>query len=180
MANLSRRVIMILGLAIAVPGIAAAADDAGAFVDTLGHQTMAALDRVGADPEARRQAISGLLDKAVDLPRIARLCLGRHWRTIADTQRAEYVTLFRANVLEVLSRRMSYYTGAEKFVITATRPAGDGACGADAAAVLCSTRWPSDADTWSQVLARAAARLRSSSSRPPIPPRAITSSNSDR
>jgi len=127
MADLSRRLVMILILAIAVPGIVAAADDAGAFVDTLGRETMAALDRIGDDPEARRQAIASLLDKAVDLPRIARLCLGRHWRTADDAQRAEYVELFRANVLAVLSRRMSYYTGAEKFVITATRPAGDDA-----------------------------------------------------
>ena len=90
MADLSRRLVIILILAIAVPGIVAAADDAGAFVDTLGRETMAALDRIGDDPEARRQAIASLLDKAVDLPRIARLCLGRHWRTADDAQRSAH------------------------------------------------------------------------------------------
>jgi phospholipid transport system substrate-binding protein len=55
------------------------------------------------------------------------LCLGRHWRTASEAQRAEYVALFCANVLAVLSRRMSHYTGGEKFVVTASRPAGDDA-----------------------------------------------------
>ncbi len=103
------------------------ADAAGAFVDRLGQRTIEALDRVGSDPAARQKAISALLDEAVDLTLIARLCLGRHWRTATDAQRTEYVALFRANVLAVLSRRMGFYTGSEKFVVTGSRPAGDDA-----------------------------------------------------
>jgi phospholipid transport system substrate-binding protein len=106
---------------------ATAADKAGAFIDQLGQRTIEALNRVGHDASARQQAIATLLDEAVDLTLIARLCLGRHWRTASEAQRAEYVALFRANVLAVLSRRMSYYTGGEKFVVTASRPAGDDA-----------------------------------------------------
>jgi phospholipid transport system substrate-binding protein len=127
---LSRRLILALGLALAVPVAAArgaANGDAGAFVDGLGQEAIAALDRIGKDPEARRQAIAALLDEAVDLDRISRLCLGRHWRSASGAQREEYVRLFRDNVLAVLSRRMSFYTGGEKFVVTATRPAGEDA-----------------------------------------------------
>lgn len=128
MPALSRRLMLALALAMpAATASGATTEDAGAFVDGLGQQTIAALDRIGKDPEARRQAIADLLDEAVDLDRISRLCLGRHWRTASDTQREEYVRLFRANVLAVLSRRMSFYTGGEKFVVTATRPAGEDA-----------------------------------------------------
>lgn len=128
MPNLSRR--LILALALALPAAwarGATTEEAGAFVDELGRQTIAALDRIGKDAEARRQAISALLDEAVDLERISRLCLGRHWRTASAPQREEYVRLFRDNVLAVLSRRMSFYTGGEKFVVTASRPAGEDA-----------------------------------------------------
>ena len=122
----TRRAVLIAIVALATaPAHATVAEEAGAFVDRLGQGTIAALDRVGSDPAARQQAISALLDESVDLALIARLCLGRHWRIADDAQRAEYVALFRANVLAVLARRMSWYTGGEKFVVTASRPAGD-------------------------------------------------------
>jgi phospholipid transport system substrate-binding protein len=113
--------------AIRHAGAATDASEAGAFVDRLGQRTIAALDRIGSDAKARQEAISALLDESVDLALIARLCLGRHWRTADEAQRARYIQLFRANVLAVLSRRMGFYTGGEKFVVTASRPAGDDA-----------------------------------------------------
>jgi phospholipid transport system substrate-binding protein len=122
-----RTVLCALLAATALHGAGAATVDAAGFVDQLGQRTIAALDRLGGDPAARRQAISALLDETVDLALIARLCLGRHWRTAGKEQRTQYVDLFRANVLAVLSRRMSYYTGGEKFVVTASRPARDDA-----------------------------------------------------
>ncbi len=128
MPELSRRLILALALALPAMGArGATTEEAGAFVDELGRQTIAALDRIGKDAEARRQAISALLDEAVDLERISRLCLGRHWRTASAAQREEYVRLFRDNVLAVLSRRMSFYTGGERFEVTATRAAGEDA-----------------------------------------------------
>jgi phospholipid transport system substrate-binding protein len=122
-----RTVLCALLAATALHGAGAATVDAAGFVDQLGQRTIAALDRRGGDPAARRQAVSALLDETVDLALIARLCLGRHWRTAGKEQRTQYVDLFRANVLAVLSRRMSYYTGGEKFVVTASRPARDDA-----------------------------------------------------
>ena len=122
-----RTVLCALLAATALHGAGAATVDAAGFVDQLGQRTIAALDRLGGDPAARRQAVSALLDETVDLALIARLCLGRHWRTAGKEQRTQYVDLFRANVLAVLSRRMSYYTGGEKFVVTASRPARDDA-----------------------------------------------------
>ena len=116
-----------LALGLVRPASATTVDAAGAFVDRLGQDTISVLDRVGKDPVARQQAIAALLDQSVDLELIARLCLGRHWRTASEAQREQYVDLFRANVLAVLARRMGYYTGGEKFVVTAARPAGDDA-----------------------------------------------------
>ena len=116
-----------LALGLVRPASATTVDAAGAFVDRLGQDTISVLDRVGKDPVARQQAIAALLDESVDLELIARLCLGRHWRAASEAQREQYVDLFRANVLAVLARRMGYYTGGEKFVVTAARPAGDDA-----------------------------------------------------
>ena len=46
-------------------------------------------------------------------------------RTATDAQRAQYVELFRANVLAALSRRMNFYTGSERLVVTGSQPAGE-------------------------------------------------------
>ena len=129
MIDTTRRSLLAGAVALAMlrPASATTVDAAGAFVDRLGQDTIAVLDRVGKDPAARQQAIAALLDESVDLELIARLCLGRHWRTASEAQRQQYVDLFRANVLAVLARRMGYYTGGEKFVVTAARPAGDDA-----------------------------------------------------
>ena len=130
MSGLTRRAAAILLVAtIVAPAHAATTDAAGGFVDKLGQDTIAVLDRIGPDEAARRKAIAALLDEAVDLELIARLCLGRHWRTASEGERAEYVRLFRDNVLAVLARRMGFYTGGERFVVTATQPAGGGAMG---------------------------------------------------
>jgi phospholipid transport system substrate-binding protein len=120
-----------LPMAVVLRRAAATVGEAGAFVDRLGQRTIAVLDRVGSDLAARQQAISALLDEAVDFSLIAHLCLERYWRTASEGQRADYVALFRANVLTVLSRRMGFYTGGEKFLVTASRPAGQPA----------TTRW---------------------------------------
>ena len=129
MIDTTRRSLLAGAVALAMlrPASATTVDAAGAFVDRLGQDTIAVLDRVGKDPAARQQAIAALLDESVDLELIARLCLGRHWRAASEAQREQYVDLFRANVLAVLARRMGYYTGGEKFVVTAARPAGDDA-----------------------------------------------------
>lgn len=128
--ELTRRLMLAAALAFSV-GSARAAQDlpseqvARDLIETLGRQTIDALDQVGSDSTARKQVISAILDQAVDLTLIARLCLGRHWRSTDEAQRADYVALFREIVLATLARRMGYYTGAERFVVMATRSAGD-------------------------------------------------------
>ena len=126
MVEMTRRLVAsaLLLLPALRPG-ASSTGDGGAFIDELGRRTIDVLDHVGSDPEKRRQAIAQLLDETVDLTLIARLCLGRHWRTTSDAQRTQYVELFRTNVLAALSRRMNFYTGSERLVVTGSQPAGE-------------------------------------------------------
>lgn len=128
--QLTRRLMLAAALAFSTGSVQAAPDSpseqvARDLIETLGRRTIDALDQVGSNSTARRQAISAILDQTVDLTLIARLCLGRHWRSADEAQRVDYVALFREIVLATLARRMGYYTGAERFVVTATRSAGD-------------------------------------------------------
>jgi phospholipid transport system substrate-binding protein len=54
---------------------------------------------------------------------VARLILGRHWRTASAAQQAEYLELFRAFALHTLASRLDVY-GGQNFEITGARVVG--------------------------------------------------------
>ena len=82
------------------------------------------LNRTGADETARIRGMAELLEGAVDFEAIARMVLGRSWQHASDTQRHDYVILFRGYTLDTLSQRIGYYTGSQRFVVKGSRPAG--------------------------------------------------------
>jgi ABC-type transporter MlaC component len=73
---------------------AATTDGPEAFIGGLGDRALALLGRPRA--AVSRSELAALLDAAVDLRLLARLALGRHWNVASETQRREYIELFRA------------------------------------------------------------------------------------
>ena len=59
------------------------------------------------------------------MPLIARLVLGRHWRTASEAQRRDYLELFRGYCLDGLVKRLGGMTGHERVVVTGSVPAKD-------------------------------------------------------
>jgi phospholipid transport system substrate-binding protein len=94
------------------------------FIQELGERTIDVLNRTGADETARIRGMAELLEGAVDFEAIARMVLGRNWQHASDTQRHDYVILFRGYTLDTLSQRIGYYTGSQRFVVKGSRPAG--------------------------------------------------------
>lgn len=105
---------------------AAAADPAAAqrFIQELGDRTVEALNRAGYDEAARTREMRAVLDSSVDVPAVARISMGRSWRQASEAQRAEYLELFRTLTLGILARRLSSYTGSERFVVSGSRSVG--------------------------------------------------------
>jgi len=64
-----------------------------------------------------------LLDGPIDLDLVARLILGRYWRTASAAQQAEYLDLFRAFALHTLASRLDVY-GGQEFEITGAKVVG--------------------------------------------------------
>jgi ABC-type transporter MlaC component len=83
------------------------------FIQELGERTIDVLNRTGADETARIRGMAELLEGAVDFEAIARMVLGRSWQHASDTQRHDYVILFRGYTLDTLSQRIGYYTRAD-------------------------------------------------------------------
>lgn len=93
-------------------GASAPDDDARALVSALIDEALTVLD--GADSEALREAeFRRLLNAYFDLPVIARLVLGAHWRSATDEQRRLFSRAFEDHLVKVYVSRLGAYGGEE-------------------------------------------------------------------
>ena len=113
------------------------ADAAQQMIQEVGTQVLAILRDQGLDNRQKFERLVALLDGPIDLELIARLILGRHWRSANETQRTEYLQLFRAFALDNLASRLHVYDGQdfeivgaqavdERDAVVATRVTGGG------------------------------------------------------
>ena len=123
---LIRRSLAVLAfLFLMVPGLAAADQNPEDFIRDLGSRAVQSLTGSNlADAERERQ-FRVLFREAFDIEGMARAAVGRYWRSMDDTQRAEYISLFEDHIVDAYARRFSEYTG-ETFETTGARAAADG------------------------------------------------------
>ena len=114
---ISRRPLLRLALALpllgagADPALAAGADpatQAGDFIRAAGNE-LAGI--IGGDtaPAAKRRRLAAFLDRVVEIPTLARFCLGRFWRRATPDQRARYLVLYRSILVESVLARVGDY-----------------------------------------------------------------------
>ena len=131
-----------LGLATLVLGSCGAkaavnADAARQMIQNVGAEVLAILRDPALGNQQKFDRLVALLDGPIDLNIIARLILGRHWRSASEAQQAEYLELFRAFALDNLASRLHVYDGQdfeivgaqtvnERDAVVATRVTGGG------------------------------------------------------
>ncbi len=119
----ARRTLLALLLAGGLAAPAARAQDhaaeAAAFIRQAGAE-LGAL--VGGAPsvEEKRRRLQPFIDRVVDVDAVARFCLGRYWAQATPAQRARYVALFHAVLLDNVVGRMGDYQHAEMRVNVGT------------------------------------------------------------
>jgi phospholipid transport system substrate-binding protein len=100
-----------------------------------GEQLASHIDRVLAvlgDPalkgdekmSPRRQAVRRVTDELIDWNEMGRRTLGEYWKTLADTDRAAFVTLFSELLNRAYLKNVDRYDG-EKIVVTGDSVDGD-------------------------------------------------------
>ena len=106
-----------LACAAAAPGGLASQDavedGAAAHVAALIDRALAMLKAPPGDPARSDAAFRRLLDDYFDLPTIARLVLGRHWRAAAPEQRESFSQAFEEHIVRVYTSRLRSYGGEE-------------------------------------------------------------------
>ena len=122
-----RQVLMVAGLVVLAPAVAAAQGSAGAeqFVSGLTEQAIALSRQVAANPTAHTVELTRLLDQSTDVRLVGRLVLGQQWRRLSEAQRQEYLGLFRDYVLAGLVRRLGGTKGVERVEVTGSRLVGN-------------------------------------------------------
>jgi phospholipid transport system substrate-binding protein len=118
--------------AITVVGVGSAAgaraeptaEAARALVETVGHDVLKTLRDADLSNQQKYEQLVQLLSGPIDLDLVARLILGRYWRTASEEQRAEYLKLFRAFALHTLATRLDVY-GGQDFEIIGAKEVGE-------------------------------------------------------
>jgi phospholipid transport system substrate-binding protein len=72
----------------------------------------------------RRQAVRRVTDELIDWNEMGRRTLGEYWKTLADTQRSAFVTLFSELLNRAYLKSVDRYDG-EKIVVTGDSVEGD-------------------------------------------------------
>lgn len=114
---------LLVGVLLLAAPCAANAQDARAFVATLGEQAIQVLGP--SAPSAQRLArFRELFHDDFDIPGIGEFVLGRYWRTATPQQQQDFLGLFQEYLVRAYSARLSEYAG-EPFRVTGSRPDGD-------------------------------------------------------
>lgn len=126
LATIGRRHLLVVSLAAMLSPASGHATPAQPeqFIGEVGERALVILR--SHEAAERRRELATLLDEAVDIPLLARLVLGRHWRAASEAQRADYLSLFRAYALQGLTSALSAYTGQERLVVSTAKPSSDG------------------------------------------------------
>src|SRR5438067_10890654 len=110
-----RRMLSLGGLVlIAVIGASAprpaAAQDAAAFIRTLGTEAIQVLGP-NVSPAQRLARFRQLFRNDFDVPGIGQFVLGRYWRTATPQQQQEFLQLFQEYVVQAYASRLGQYGG---------------------------------------------------------------------
>ena len=107
------------------PGRAApSAEAAQSLIAQVSAEVLAILSDPGLSDRQKFDALVVLLSQPIDLDLVARLILGRHWRTASDLQRQEYLGLFRDYALANLASKLHLYQG-QSFEVTGAKAVSD-------------------------------------------------------
>jgi len=117
MYQLDRRALLGAALFLTAAGFAgpalAQADigRASNFIQTTGQELVAAVNDKTRDVSARRQRVSAVLRRAVDVDGVGRFILGRWWRQASPQEQQDYLKLFEETLIRNLSARFGEYQG---------------------------------------------------------------------
>jgi phospholipid transport system substrate-binding protein len=121
---LSLLAILLLPLAWRPVAAAPNAESARALIEGVSADVLTILSDQSRGNRQKFDDLIVLLEKPIDLDLVARLILGRYWRTTDDGQRQQYLQLFREYALANLASKLHLYRG-QSFEVTGAKVVSD-------------------------------------------------------
>ncbi len=100
-------------------------ESASAFVQQTGDRLVAIVNGPQSMAQ-KRQALTQILEAAVDVDGIARFCLGRFWRTATPEQQQRFLTAFHEVLVTNITSKLGEYKGV-RLTVQRGRPQDGGA-----------------------------------------------------
>jgi phospholipid transport system substrate-binding protein len=114
---------LLLLASTALTSPARADGDASSFVAELGRQGIHLMKDASLSAEDRQQRFGALMKEDFDLPKIARIVLGRYWQGTSDLERQQFSDAFADYTVRMYSARFADY-GADSFCVIKERARG--------------------------------------------------------
>jgi phospholipid transport system substrate-binding protein len=121
---LSLLAILLLPLAWRPVDAAPSAESARALIEEVSAEVLTILSDQSRGNRQKFDDLIVLLEEPIDLDLVARLILGRYWRTTDDGQRQQYLQLFREYALANLASKLHLYRG-QSFEVTGAKVVSD-------------------------------------------------------
>ncbi len=99
---------------------AQSAEKAAAFVKSTGDRLVAVVNGPGSI-NAKRAAMTQIINSDVDVEGIARFCLGRYWKQATPEQQKQYLALFHEVLVTNITSKLGEYQGVT-FTMGRSRP----------------------------------------------------------
>ena len=99
----------------------ATAETPASFIERLGADAIGALENDELSAAQQMEAFQAVLDVGFDIDGMGRFVLGRYWRTASESDRDEYMALFRERVIQTFAARLGNFTGQD-FKVVDSRP----------------------------------------------------------
>jgi phospholipid transport system substrate-binding protein len=113
---------MALLVAASLPPAHAQSAGADAFVTHFATDLVQIVNGPG-EAAQKKASLTPVIDHYVDVPAVARFCLGRFWAAATPAQQQEYVTLFHKVLLNNISGHLGDYRGVS-YAMTGDSPQG--------------------------------------------------------
>lgn len=91
------------------------------LIEELGGEAIRVLANEDATEEQRQARFEALFQEGFDVPLVARIVLGRYWRTATPEQQEEYVDLFYRYIVDTYTARLNAYSG-QTFEVVGQQP----------------------------------------------------------
>lgn len=95
------------------------------FVTEIGNKIINILVHRSQPLEVRKKAFRKILDQDFDMSSIGKFVIARYWRSMDDSQKKEYLSLFVKAVIENYASQFDNYQN-EKLVVSGSRTSEDG------------------------------------------------------